>query len=173
METKTKSNDPRFMLAQLILHSAIRGAEVGGKASEDCKKVREGIAQFPIEQTVASVNLNVVLQEDGFVIVGGIAGNIMAVRALMLILDAQISEQEEPSKTGSFGDDFLETIMGKIMSDLMEAGGSSKPGAESVVQETKEDPKQAEADAHLNETFGDIKSPVIPVESPADCEDNK
>ncbi len=165
METKTKSNDPRFMLAQLMLRSVVRNVEPGGKASEDCKKVREGIEQFPIEQFVASVNLNVVLQEDGFVIVGGVAGNIMAVRSLLLILEAQVDEQDAPKKKerGDIGDDFLDLIMGGIMGELIKAGGSDK-------QETKKpeesDSKQpSEADAHLAETFGDIKSPVIPVES--------
>lgn len=153
METKTKSNDPRFMLAQLMLRSAISGVKVGGEASEDCKKVREGTAQFPVEQTVASVNLNVVLQEDGFVIVGGVAGNIMAVRALLLILEAQVDEQEAPKKKdrGGIGDDFLDLIMSGIMGELTKAGGSnSKPTA----AESK-DPKQSEADAHLAETFGE------------------
>lgn len=161
METKTKSNDPRFMLAQLILRSVVRNSEVGGKASEDCKKVRDGVEKFPIEQFVASVNLNVALQEDGFVIVGGVAGNIMAIRALLLILEAQVEEESPNKDRGDIGDDFLETIMSGIMSAMMEAGGSKPAATES------KDPKQSEAGAHLAETFGEIKSPsVASAESP-------
>jgi hypothetical protein len=157
------SKDPRIALGQLVLQSAVRGLVPGSKASEDCKKVREGVEQFPIEQFAATVNLNVVLQDDGFIVVGGVAGNIMAVRALLLILDAQIDEQSPPSESNGPAD-FLGAIMGEIMGGLMENGGSKRK------QETKKpeesDSKQpSEADAHLAETFGDIKSPVIPVES--------
>lgn len=171
MNQNSKSSDPRVMLAHLMLQSTLRGVKAGGKATEDCKKLSDGIAQFPIDQQIASVNLSVIVQEDGFVIAGGVAGNIMAIRALLMMLEASVDDQEASKKKdrSDIGDDFLDLIMSGIMGELMKAGGSnSKPAA----AESK-DPKQAEADAHLNETFGDIKSPIVPVESPADCEDNK
>lgn len=169
------SKDQRTALSQMMLQVALRDVKPGGKASGDCEIIRDGIKQFPSDQVVATVNLSVVLGDGGFTIVGGVAGPIMAVRSLLVMLESHI-DQEDPMEFKPSGGHFTEQMMEAIMGGLMEAG-NSEPDAP-----CDQDPKQSEVDAHLAETFGDIKSPDVgagttEIEdeelSPTSCEDNK